>query len=154
MDYSSPGSTVHGIFLDALKEDDSESAFLDAGIAPLKMLKGRLSYWWLNMPSVGHSALQQHCPYFMNCQLLPLLPSAGKALKPNSDPARGCLTRHTSLFSWIIGYSLTNIDISLVSEEIEYGSMPEETLKNTNGIAYESSADSYLQGKSSYNSMC
>ena len=38
--------------------------------------------------------------------------------------------------------------------EIKYGSMPEETLKNTNGIAYESSADSYLQGKSSYNSMC
>lgn len=42
----------------------------------------------------------------------------------------------------------------LFTEEIEYGSMPEETLKNTNGIAYESSADSYLQGKSSYNSMC
>ena len=42
----------------------------------------------------------------------------------------------------------------LFTEEIEYGSVPEEMLKNTNGIAYESSADSYLQGKSSYNSMC
>lgn len=42
----------------------------------------------------------------------------------------------------------------LFTEEIKYGSMPEEMLKNTNGIAYEFSADSYLQGKSAYNSMC
>ena len=37
------------------KEDDSKAAFLDAGVAPLKMLKGWVTYWWLNMPSVGHS---------------------------------------------------------------------------------------------------
>ena len=42
----------------------------------------------------------------------------------------------------------------LFTEKIKYGSMPEGMLKNTNGIAYEFSADSYFQGKSSCNSMC
>lgn len=46
----------------------------------------------------------------------------------------------------------------LFTDETEYtlfyGSMSEGMLKNTNGIFYESFTDSYLQGKSFYNSVC
>lgn len=46
----------------------------------------------------------------------------------------------------------------LFTEEMKhtffYGSMPEGMLKNTKGVFYESIADSYSQGTSSYNSMC